>query len=112
MLIITPPRRTRRPSDMALAWAAREAATAPPHLTAVLLAIASCADCRGRGARISIAELSRAAGKHTRQISRDLDTLRDLGLIRAGDPRHAPGRPGMGGPAVYELAMHTAAPRP
>lgn len=102
MLTITPAR-DRRVSIPALRWAARETATLPPHLAAVLIGVAACTDRHGRGARVSSRELARSTGKSRRQVERDLFRLRQLGLLRRGDPGQAPKRDG--GPVVYELGM-------
>lgn len=99
-------------SRPAMRWAARQAASLPQGLGATLLVVAACADDHGRGARVSAAAAGRATGRCWRQAQRDLGTLQRLGLIRRGDPRHATGRPGMGGPATYQLAMRRGGRRP
>jgi hypothetical protein len=99
----------RHISEASLRRALHSAAGLPPHLVPALLVVAAHADGRGRGARVSSTTVGRCTGKSMRQAQRDLAALEDLGLLRRGDPRYAPGRPGMGGPAVYELPMARSA---
>lgn len=89
----------------AIKWALNDAPDVPPSLVATLLGLANHTGPDGRNAYPKLATLARYTRKAERSVQRDIDALKDLGLVEDGIPGVVEHLPGGQRPAVYDLVM-------
>lgn len=91
-------------SIRAVAWVIDEAKV-PPNLLGTLLVIARHADANGRNSHASVPQIAAGAKKSDRQVSRDIVSLKQLGMLIPGDPRVVAHLPAGSRPEVYDLPI-------
>lgn len=93
----------------AITWALQDAPGVPASCVSVLVGLADHANRNGRNAFPGVPRLAKYARKRQRQVQRDLDQLRAVGVIDYGNPAVTAHVRSDRRPQVYDLAMSTAA---
>jgi len=95
----------------AVAWVI-DHAPVPVELAWTLVVIARRAGDSGRNSYQSIATIAAKTGKSEKQARRDVQRLKDLGLIVLGDQTLVEHLPAGQRPVVYDLPLHLRGPKP